>query len=415
MNTSLLVVADDLTGANDTGVTFAAAGFATVLALSAETLPDALQSHAEVYAVSTDCRPHPAQAAARTATAIGAARAQGVARLYLKIDSTMRGSVQEQIAGALSAWHDGAVAVICPAYPAMGRTIEQGRLLVNGIPVNDTPSGRDPVCPVATADMGALLPQALLLPCAEAQTLADNIRTSGAAQVVVDAKSDADLAHIARAITLLGDAAVPVGSAGLANALVATMPAPLARDIADPLPVDAPALLLVSSIHDTSQRQVDTYIGSADGADAIVFSPHPAQLLAPHSLPALQAQLQSLLISGDGTVIIRANPARIAGGSGAEQLAKTFAQKLAALGKQALQKRRFGALVLIGGDGSAALLDALGVKALQVLRPVAEGVPLATIRGGAYDGLAVITKSGGFGGTDLLCRIMQQLSHKEAS
>lgn len=417
MSTSLLVVADDLTGANDTSVTFARAGFATVLALSPDTLPEALQAEAEVFAVSTDCRPLPEQAAAATAAVIAAAHTRGLARLYLKIDSTMRGSVAAQIAGALTAWravHSDARAVVCPAYPAMGRTIENGRLLVNGVPVNDTPSGRDAICPVPTADMAALLPGALVMPCQDAPALADTIRQSEADVIVIDAQTDDDLRHIAEAIALLGHGAIPVGSAGLANAVVATLPAATAQATADPLPLNAPALLLVTSIHDTSQQQVDAYIGSVAGADAIVFSPHPAQLLAPGSLPALTAQLQALLVSGDGTVIIRANPTRIASGAAAEALAKTFAQQLAALGKHSLEKRRFGALVLFGGDGSAALLHALGVTALRVLRPIAEGVPLATVRGGAYDGLVVITKSGGFGAPDLLCRMMADLNPKEA-
>ena len=416
MKSSLLVVADDLTGANDTSVTFAQTGLSTVLALSPATLAQSLAAEADVYAVSTDCRPLPDKAASATAEVIALARQAGVNRLYLKIDSTMRGSVSAQVQGALSAWkahHAQAVAVICPAYPAMGRSIVNGQLLVNGVPVNDTPSGKDAICPVPTANMPTLLPGALALPCQEAQALAQAIRTSGSTQVVIDAQSDADLDCIARAIALLGDAAIPVGSAGLAQAIVRTQPPQVTRDIANPLPLKAPALLLVTSIHDTSQQQVDAYIGSPAGADAIVFSPHPAQLLAPSSQSALLAQMRSLLTSGDGTVIIRANPARIASGSAAEELAKSFAQKLAALGKECLQKRRFGALVLFGGDGSAALLDTLGVKALQVLRPVAEGVPLATVRGGEYDGLVVITKSGGFGTPDLLQRIMEVLSNKE--
>lgn len=414
MNHALLLIADDLTGANDTAVTFAQAGLATVLALSPATLGDALQKKADVYAVSTDSRPLPDSAAKRTAQVIDAAYGQDITRLYLKIDSTMRGSVAQQVQGALSAWrkrHAQAVAVICPAYPAMGRTIENGQLLVGGIPVNDTPSGKDAICPVKTSDMKTLLPEAVVLPCADAQTLAADIRASGAAQVVVDAKTDTDLRTIAQAIAELGEAAIPVGSAGLARALVQTATRTQTNDEQD-IVAQAPALLLVTSIHDTSQSQVDAYIGSAGGADAIVFSPHPAQLLAPHSEGALLAQMRALLSSGDGSVIIRANPARIAPGSGAEALAKTFAQKLAALGKECLRKRRFGTLVLFGGDGSAALLDTLGVKALRVVRAIAEGVPLAVVEGGSFDGLTVITKSGGFGAPDLLCRMMEQLKEQ---
>lgn len=123
--------------------------------------------------------------------------------------------------------------------------------------------------------------------------------------------------------------------------------------------------------------------------------------------------MQALLVSGDGSVIIRANPAKFDNGMTREALIKIFARQLANLGKTSLTRRRFGALVLFGGDGSAALLEALGVHTLQILRPIAEGVPLATISGGRYDGLAVITKSGGFGAPDLLCRMMEQLNPQE--
>ena len=418
MSKHLLLIADDLTGANDSSVTFAAAGFSTLLALSPATLPQTLSHSAEVFAVSTDSRAQ-SDAHSRTAQAAQAALQQGIARLYLKIDSTMRGSVRAQIAGALHTWqtrHPHAVAIICPAYPAMGRTIEHGQLLVHGIPVPETPSGQDAICPVSSADMHTLLPEAIVLPCAEASALAEHIRSSGARQIVIDAQSETDLQQIAQAIALLGEAAIPVGSAGLARAIAHTLPAPAASSLSNPLPVTPPVLVLVTSIHDTSQQQVDTYLAH-QGASATVFSPYPAQLLAPHSQPALLAQMDALLNSDQAqhTLVIRANPARIASGSSAEALAQTFAQKLAALGKACLQKRRFGALIMFGGDGSAAMLEALNVTALRVLRPLIEGVPLATVLGGEYDGLVVITKSGGFGSPDLLGRTLTLLTDKENS
>ncbi|MEH8107261.1 four-carbon acid sugar kinase family protein [Gallibacterium anatis] len=157
----LLVVADDLTGANDTGVMFAEKGYSTILKTNSRLLNKTDFSQADVFTVSTDTRASRENAAEITFSAIQAA--SGISQLYLKIDSTMRGSVQYQIDGTLKAWktrYPNAKAIICSAYPEMGRTIEKGILYVNGIPVTDTPSGKDVICPVTSSIMTDLLPNA---------------------------------------------------------------------------------------------------------------------------------------------------------------------------------------------------------------------------------------------------------------
>ena len=165
------VVADDLTGAGDASVQFAKRD-GTLLTLdvrhavrlkpdttdiATRTLRVVSGFSRTALAVTTDCRALSNDAAEiLTADAVNALMNAGVDRVFLKIDSTMRGSVPGQLAGALAAWrkrHPDARAVVCPAYPAMGRTVESNRLLVHGEPVERTAFGRDPVTPVKTSDM----------------------------------------------------------------------------------------------------------------------------------------------------------------------------------------------------------------------------------------------------------------------
>ena len=411
---SLLVVADDLTGANDTAVSFADVGYGTVLVMSPAALEGADASATEVFAVSSDSRPVGELARQLTADTVRRGVAAGIERLYLKIDSTMRGSVADQVAGALDAWsqlHPDAVALVCSAYPAMGRTLVDGVLRVNGVDVDQTPSGRDPVCPVTTPRMAELLPDSVVLPnLGDAGMLAESIRLAGSNQVVVDAATQEDLAVLAQAVLLLGPGAIPVGSAGLSKELAKLYPVPVGEPVADPLlGRSGRALVVVTSIHETSQRQVDRYIGCEDGGNAIVFSPHPAQLLTPIALPALKEQLKAVAPSGPGTVVIRANPASVRTDLDVQTLAQGFADQLAELAAAALRHEPFSALVLFGGDGANATLEAIGAERLQVAYAVAEGVPLCTVLGGEREGLVVITKSGGFGDPDLLATIMKRL------
>ncbi|MGR3806781.1 four-carbon acid sugar kinase family protein [Pasteurella testudinis] len=412
MKNNILVIADDLTGANDTGVMFAENGFSTILQVNSDYLHHTDFSQAEVFTVSTDTRPVGEKAVQLTKSAVEAGLRNGIEQIYLKIDSTMRGSVAYQIEGALQAWrlrYPEAKAVICPAYPEMGRTIEQGCLYVNGIPVHETASGRDPICPVPSASMDKLLPQAAIISgFTSEQELLHIITTSAATQLVVDAKTVQDLSLIANVIAQLGNQIIPVGSAGLAQVLKKSANKPASHQAF----ALSRALILVTSVHETSQAQVDEYIATT-GGKTIVFSPHPSQLInATISEPALKQQLKALINCSKENVIIRANPAKINAAGNINEIARTISGYLADLGKYCLDHADFDTLILFGGDGAAALLACLPVYEMKILHAVVAGVPLCRIAGGTYQGLKVMTKSGGFGDKQLLSHIMQQHSNK---
>jgi uncharacterized protein YgbK (DUF1537 family) len=72
---------------------------------------------------------------------------------------------------------------------------------------------------------------------------------------------------------------------------------------------------------------------------------------------------------------------------------------------RAIAGQHIGKLVLSGGDTAAMICDALEAQAIEVRNELLPGIPCGVIRGGAADGLTVITKSGGFGAEDALLRV----------
>src|ERR1044072_5261459 len=50
--------------------------------------------------------------------------------LFKKIDATMRGHVGPELLACMRAW-DAPLAILCPAYPAMGRWVQDGELFVD--------------------------------------------------------------------------------------------------------------------------------------------------------------------------------------------------------------------------------------------------------------------------------------------
>ena len=391
----VLVVADDLTGANDTGVQFAEAGWATVLQLAPSD-----QAAGTVVAVSTDQRAASHEAATRVTERAISDQNLGVDdHLYLKIDSTMRGSVAAQVDGALRgarAVRGDALVVLCPAYPAMGRTIEDGRLLVNGRSVTESPAGVDPATPVLLDVVAELVPGAVAVGRRDAA--ADWARAideaSGASGIVaVDATTDDDLVLLAEAVDLLGARAIPAGSAGLAGPLAERWGTDeAARPVLREKAVRRP-LVLVTSHHAVARDQVAALAELPDvtvvvrGLAAVLAGPDPA---VPTTGPVV-------LASPDD----RADPGLAA------RIASALADQAAAWTSAA--DVPFDAVVLVGGDGAEAFLRRVGATGVAVRGRLLEGVPDGHIVGGAHDGLTVVTKAGGFGDRTTLTTVLHSL------
>lgn len=367
----VLVLADDLTGASDTVVSFARSGWTALLSLSGGW---ASMPREDAIAVSLDTRRDP-RAAEVTHRAVADLAGD---RLYLKIDSTVRGRVAEQIRGALKgrrASRPGSFVVLCPAYPAMGRTVEDGHVLVAGVPVHEGPAGSDPVTPVTESDLRSVVPGAVL---AEGPDLVAAIRDAARIHdvVIVDAREQADLDRLAAAIAEIGPDAVPVGSAGLATAVARVWqdqePA-VTTSIA--VPSGSRVLVVVSSLHEVARAQVNELRAHAGERDVQV----------------------DLLIT----------PEELEHGA-ADRRASEIGQQAATT----LAAGHHGLLVLVGGDGAAQTLLAIGATGIRVVDALVEGVPVGTVVGGSHDGLVVATKAGGFGDPmtliQLICAVRAQ-------
>ncbi|TQL40411.1 uncharacterized protein YgbK (DUF1537 family) [Homoserinimonas aerilata] len=409
------IVADDLTGATDSAVQFARDGWQARLALAMPAPGTALAG--SVVSFVTDARAQaPDAARASTARAVAGLREAGARHLFIKIDSTMRGSVSEQVAGALDAWsveHPDAVAVVCSAYPAMGRTVEGGHILVNGAGVHTTAVGTDPVTPVATSDLAELLPGSVSLalrhdsaPKNAAQL--DAAFTGGTRVVVVDAATDADLTTLAEAVALLGPRAVPVGAAGLAVAMSRVWSISDAPDAGTGRQVGR-IVVVVSSLHDVSRSQADHLVDSVPAERIRVLAPTLDDALSPDTIADWAAR--QLADSALPEIVVISSPSERPTQlpSGDSTAAELIADSLATITGLVFAHDAVGALMLLGGEGARAVLDRLGADSLLVHDAIREGIPLGTLEGGVADGVTVVTKAGGFGTPTSVADIVLEL------
>jgi uncharacterized protein YgbK (DUF1537 family) len=178
-----------------------------------------------VLTIDTESRALPAREAAAAIHA--AARPLGerlaAGRVFKKIDSTLRGATGVELTALLEHGPPFTVALVCPAFPAQGRIVRHGRLLVDSVPVHESPIARDPAFRAATSDVAALLAGGAPVVTlglddvrAGAEKVAHLLERHRGALVAADAETDDDLATLAAA-ALAASGTLFAGSAGLGS------------------------------------------------------------------------------------------------------------------------------------------------------------------------------------------------------
>lgn len=421
--TPLGVLADDLTGSCDAGVQFSARG-ARVLVLTA---PDAPLDDGrwDVVVLNTESRHLSPDAAARRVRD-GAERlaAAGWPVGYKKIDSTLRGPLVAELAPLLAAAPD-TLLVVCPAFPPAGRTVLDGVLKVQGRPVHETEFGRDRHNPVRESHLPTLLRSLGVpvsrLPARDGPSAAlvqrlQALHGAGTRVLAADAATEAHLAALAEALAALPGrmakfGTVGVGSAGLAAALAAQM-LPDAAGPALPagFPRPGPVLVVAGSRSAVTRAQVE-HLRSASGTHSLALE--PAAMDAPdwddRAADWTAAQATTLAEADEGgarALLVSLTPQPEATADDPRFAARSarLNAALGALVHACATHRPLAGLVLTGGDIARAVLAALDAAALQLGPQVLPGIPLGWPVSGAFAGLPVVTKAGGFGEPDALAR-----------
>ncbi len=394
---SLTIIADDLTGACDTGAVFAGRGRVGLFVD-----PEVPGPVGEVAVADTETRSLvPARAAervGRAATLMGQRLRGG--RLFKKIDSTMRGPVGAEIESLLFA--SRTTALVCPSFPAERRTVVNGILRVHGVPAHESPVGRDPDYPGTTSDLRAILRGQSRCPVThlplEAVRAGDaggwgTAATGSGGIVIADAETDADLDMLA-AMGAAEPSLLLAGSAGLARRLAMALGLTAGAVV---LPAGHRWLIVVGSLHPASRAQLDAL--AAAGAVGVTVEVDGA--------PPAPDALVSALASGRPAVII----SRLAPASPEPPARLAMAERLATLASAVLDAITPDLVCAIGGETALGLIRALGAERLDLLGPAASGLALSEVivpgRAGAGSRrLTLLTKAGGFGGPDLLLSLV---------
>ena len=406
-----VIFADDLTGANDTGVQFARAGLRTRVGFTGD--HPRLLASAEVMVVDTDSRALAAADAYRTVFAAAQAFVgMRVPVLYKKIDSTLRGPIGAELDAVLDAYGLER-AIVCPAYPANCRTLLHGELRVGDVPVTQTSFAGDPVTPVRESHLPSLLQQQARRPVhlvvleqvmAGVDALSQHfaaLRADGGCIVACDAATDAQLAVIVDAALALGEGTVLAGAAGLARPLAER----IGRCSADS--GSTRVLVVCGSMQPIVREQIAVLV-RAYGAAVIALD---AAVIAGDVdwRPWVDRAVRRFAGAQDQAPIVLTVPpdVRLTGRE------RAVLACLADLAEAVMATTRVAGLVATGGSTVRALCERWAVNGIDLVRETAPGIPLGILSGGPHDGLPIITKAGAFGEASTLAAAVAVLAENQ--
>ncbi len=408
----LVVIADDFTGALDTGVKFAKHGARVRVALADELPSDAHGT--EVLVVDAETRHLPPQEAyAATLRLAGWAAARSVPHLYIKTDSALRGNIGAAVKAALDAT-GSKMAAFAPAYPDMGRITRGGVQWIDGMPLQDSVFSQDLLNPVHISGIGDLFSSWDLgvreyPPGAEIGDLPKEKTVA-----VFDVETNDDFQLVITQLQARGNLRVTAGCAGFADALHTALGLPC-RERPSPY-VEGPLLVICGSVNPITKLQL------AYGEDmGCVRRTYPlSRLLDEHDLDSLAGQnwlkeLQGLFRTRVSVLLDTDGQGPEAGRTAeAEKIGACIAGRLGQLLLRLLDMPETKAYtpMVIGGDTLIGFVRQLKAPSITLEGEVTTGVVAFSVQVNGKR-IRMLSKSGGLGKKNILDCVTAQAKYAE--
>lgn len=427
------IVADDLTGANDTALQFHKKGASTKILLDTDCTPK-VKAGTEVWALSSESRNvSPDEAVLKVKNAVSTFTENfSFDYFYKKIDSTLRGHIAiETLTMLLMLEYDAAI--IIPAFPQEGRITIGGYHLSKGVPIGRTEIAMDPHSPITESHVPTLLRSQLGESSGELVGEID-LRTvmSGAGPILVkindlikegkkllvaDAASLTDIEQIVLAINKCDKKILPAGTAATAQVFSKYWLGGIEKEEEVGVKIDKKPILIVSgTATQITANQIQKLEQSHDIENISFIALDAAQILEGVNENLIDRIVGNL---NSGTTVCVHTSNLVANFDGfsedslnagltREKFASMITDYLAVLTQKVLDKVDV-MLVTLGGETSYKCCKAISSNELQLMDEAAPAISLCA----DINNKRIITKSGNLGSSNTLIDILNYIKNHE--
>jgi len=387
-----LVIADDLTGSNDTGIKMSKTGLKTEVTL--EPKPEKNPNSIVLDTESRTIMPNEAFNKVKLMTE-KVLKKNDFQLVYKKIDSTLRGNIVEEVRAITQVYQPEKI-IIAPAYPKIDRFTKDSVQFLKEQPLMQTEAKHDPLNPIWTDNIAELFQK----------EFADNITSYSTKQIREDTKLTDNYIHIfdivndqqfellARSLLRKKEKYLYVGSAGFAEAIFKTLQEKL------------PLVAVIGSSSEKTIKQIN--YAQKQGVSVIELA---TKSLMESSFIERYKNMIVKSVQNKEDVILTVNKDKTflskkdfeVNFSVGQSIKETLAQ----ITVSALNEVNIGGLFLSGGDTAAEVIKKLEGNGCLIEKELITGTVQSTLIGGSFDGLKLITKAGAFGETKDLYKIIK--------
>ena len=362
--------------------------------------------------VALKSRSEPAtDAVAESLEAVRWLKAHGAERLYFKYCSTFDSTPQGNIGPVADALLEGLnlpYTLLCPSLLSNGRSVRDGILTVNGVPLAESHMSRHPLNPMWASSIPVLMEPQSRYPCF---VLSAKEATDEAALQAKLHRLQAAHSHF----YLVPDYFTPEQGRWIARFFSALpfltggseLLEHLARQLNDAVPSSPPPapqpagtcgrVMLAGSCSDISRTQIDQWCTS--GGRSAAIEPEMLFEQAPQAIAQLADQYRQ---HPEQDILFYSSPRR----ADRPGQARAIEKFIALLAKSILESCPVDRLIVAGGETSGAVIRALGFKGFMIGPSIAPGVPILYPTG--TSNLRIVLKSGNFGQSDFFLTTLKE-------
>ncbi|WP_099351418.1 four-carbon acid sugar kinase family protein [Fredinandcohnia onubensis] len=426
----LAVIADDLTGANDTGVQFAKQGLNTTVLFSYTQLQPSHLTE-DVIVLNSDSRAIEAGKSYNIVFDLSSQLKQlGVSNVFKKIDSTMRGNIGPEIDAVMDAF-DYKISFVVPAFPKSNRATINGQHFVNGVLLEKAEMAKDPASPVNESYLPKLVQKQSkrdveLITISHVRKGIDHLSNimkelslSDTSKIaIIDATTDEELEIIVKAAQALQEKYLWVGSAGIASHIFFEETQEEVINTTKVCDRD-PVLVVAGSVNSITQQQIQV-LKEKNNVAEIVISPEEFFFEDRRKLEIDRIVKESKALLDKGDLVVTTNRDQEVIGKVKDlqrelglsnfDVGNTIAQSMGEIAGQLIESKKICGAVLTGGDIAGATCKELQGEGIRVIGEVEPGIPYGKLFGGLYDGIPLVTKAGAFGTEQALSKALQKVT-----
>lgn len=427
----IIIIADDLTGANATGVLLARKGYCAATFLNLDKYDSKENSQVDIVSINTDSRSiRKEEAHERVAEIVKFFWPEGILLFTKRIDSTLRGNIGTEILAILDNVKQDTIAVVVPSFPSSGRICVGGYLIVNQIPLEKTAISLDPKNPILKSRVVDLLEEQVndsigfidlgkvLKGIESIKDALLNENKKGNRVIVVDATTDEDILKISKAVKQTGLNVISVDpgpfTAALAQEYLDTSKTELGQKV----------MFTIGSVSKLTRQQIDefklehsTFVSEVDALNLIYNSTREAEIeLAVKNLleNIRNHEVIGVTTNSKKSEILNLRELAEKLKISEDEISQLITDALSEITIRVLDQSKplIGGIYTSGGDVTVAVCKALGAAGIEVKDEV---IPLAVygrIIQGKYNGIPIITKGGLIGDEKSMIKCINYLMTK---